>query len=121
MKNRIAIAAMLMVVLWYTPSWAGQNILTWTDNSNNEDEFWIERKAEDCAATVLSFAQIVVVGVNVVTYTDAAVVNGSTYCYRVRASNTSGQSAYSNTAGRTVPTIPTPPSGLIITFAKEVG
>lgn len=109
-----AIAGFILLC-WTSPVWAAQNILNWIDNSNNENQFLIERKVESCAGT-LPFAQIATVTTNVITYTDTAVLEGSTYCYRVRASNTAGQSAYSNTAGRTVPiTIPNPPSGLGVT------
>ena len=99
-------------VLLATPAWAGQNVLTWTDNSANELNFNIERKAETCTGT-LAFIPLATVGTNVTTLTDTAVVEGATYCYRVNASNTAGVSAYSNTASRTVPfTIPAAPSGL---------
>lgn len=95
-----------------TPAWAGSNILTWTDNSTNETAFDIERKAEACPGS-LPFAVLATVGANIVTYTDSAVVEGVTYCYRVDASNSAGKSAYSNTASRTVPfTVPAAPSGL---------
>jgi len=107
----------LIAVLLATPAWAGQNILTWTDNSTNEANFHIERTtAADVPAcqTATGFAEIAVVGLNVVTFTDTAVVEDTTYCYRVDASNTAGVSAFSNIAGRTVPlTIPLAPSGLI--------
>src|SRR3989304_3668285 len=95
-----------------TPAWAASNILTWADASNNEANFHIERKAEVCTGPA-PFAEIATTGANIVTFTDAAVSEGVTYCYRVAASNTAGKSAYSNTASRTVPfTVPAAPSGL---------
>ena len=94
------------------PAWAASNTLTWTDNSTNEANFNIERKAEACAGTV-PFAALVTVGLNVTTYTDSAVTEGATYCYRLNASNSAGVSAYSNTASRTVPfSVPAAPTGL---------
>ena len=103
----------LALLLVGSPAWAASNTLTWTDNSTNELNFNIERKAEACTGT-LPFAVLASVGVNVTTYTDSAVTEGQTYCYRVNASNTSGVSAYSNTASRTVPfSVPLPPSNLI--------
>ena len=53
------------------------------------------------------------VGMNVVTYKDLTVTEGGTYCYRVKAYNAAGASAWSNTAGITVPLgMPTAPSQL---------
>lgn len=95
-------------------AWAASTVLTWTDNSTNETAFDIERKAEACTGS-LPFALLATVGANVVTYTDSAVVEGVTYCYRVDASNSAGKSAYSNTASRTVPfSLPLAPSGLVV-------
>ena len=106
--------ALLGFLLFATPTWAAQNVLTWTDNSNNETNFNIERKADYCPGGV-PFVEIAIVGANVTTYTDTAVTEGATYCYRVAASNAVGKSAYSNLAGRTVPgTIPAAPSNLEI-------
>ena len=100
------------MLLLASPAWAASNVLTWTDNSPNELNFNIERKAETCAGA-LPFAALASVGTNVTTYTDSAVIEGATYCYRVSASNTAGVSAFSNTASRTVPfTVPAAPSGL---------
>lgn len=108
----------LTFLLLAAPVWAGQNVLTWTDNSNNEDNFKIDRTtATDvpACATAPGFAQIATTGFNVATFIDTAVTEGTTYCYRVWASNTAGDSAYSNIAGRTVPfSVPLPPSNLIV-------
>lgn len=91
--------------------------LDWLDNSINEQNFIIERKAEPCASNVLPFAVIATVGANVKTFTDAATVEGGDYCYRIAASNTAGKSAYSNSAGGAAPfTIPAAPSGLGVTI-----
>jgi Divergent InlB B-repeat domain/FG-GAP-like repeat len=70
---------------------AGQLQLTWTDNSNNEDGFKIERKL----GTNGTFSQITSVGVNVTTYIDPNLTDGATYCYRLAAFNSTGTSAYS--------------------------
>ena len=100
-------------------AWASSNTVTWTDNSNNELNFNIERTtAANVAAcqTAAGFAALASVGANIVTYTDSVVVEGTTYCYRLNASNSAGTSAYSNIAGRLVPfTIPAAPSGLGVT------
>lgn len=109
MTYRVVIGLLLLIP---APAWAASNLLSWTDNSTNEANFNIERKAEACTGTA-PFVEIATVGLNVVTFTDAAVTEGVTYCYRVAASNPAGKSAYSNTASRTPPfTIPASPSGL---------
>jgi hypothetical protein len=59
--------------------------LSWTDTSNNENAFKIERSTNDGA-----FVQIDVASVNATTYTDTAVVSGTTYTYRLRATNPVG-------------------------------
>ena len=103
----LAIAVMLVLP---TPGWAGKNILTWIDNSSNEDLFHIERKAEACGGAGV-FAEITTAGINIQTFTDSIVTEGLTYCYRVSASNTAGTSAYTNEAGRLVPIVfPRPPT-----------
>jgi len=83
-------------------------VLTWTDTSNIEEQTKIERKSGSG-----NYTQIVVVGSNVVTYTDASAVVGTQYCYRVRASNSVGDGAYSNEACLT-PAGPNVPSNLTI-------
>ena len=71
---------------------AGQLSLTWTDNSNNEDSFKIERKLGQAG----TFNQVATVGTNVISYTDSGLTDGTNYCYRLRAFNAAGDSAYSN-------------------------
>lgn len=106
---------LLILVLAASPAWGASNVLTWTDNSTNEANFHIERKAEACTGTG-AFAEIATVGINVSTFNDTQVTEGVTYCYRVAASNPAGKSAYSNTAERTPPfSIPAAPSGLGVT------
>ena len=112
---RVITMLALLAIAWATPAWAASNVLTWTDNSTNEANFNIERKAEACTGTG-AFAEIATVGINVSTFNDTNVTEGVTYCYRVAASNPAGKSAYSNTASRTVPfSIPAAPSGLGVT------
>jgi titin len=67
--------------------------LTWTDNSNNEQGFAIERSLDGT-----TFAQLATVGPNVNTYSDTGLRGNTNYYYRVRASNGAGNSPYSNTA-----------------------
>ncbi|HZO84925.1 MAG TPA: metallophosphoesterase [Verrucomicrobiae bacterium] len=67
--------------------------LNWVDNSNNETGFKIERSTDG-----VNFAQIATVGANIITYQNTGLTSGVRYYYRLRATNASGDSAYSNTA-----------------------
>jgi len=79
--------------------------LRWTDNSTNETGFKIERcQGSGCN----SFAQITQVGTNVTSYSNTGLSAGVSYSYRVRAFNTTGNSAYSNTATATPSPNPCP-------------
>jgi hypothetical protein len=79
--------------------------LTWTDNSNNESAFLIERSSNGT-----NFTQIASVGVNVTAYGDSGLSSQGTYYYRVRATNsfnTVSYSAYTNVQSVTTPSIGT--------------
>ncbi|WP_417908499.1 M6 family metalloprotease domain-containing protein [Candidatus Electronema sp. PJ] len=67
--------------------------LAWADNSSNETGFKIERSLNQS-----SWTQIATTGANIRTYANSSLTIGTTYYYRVRAYNGSGNSAYSNTA-----------------------
>lgn len=82
-----------------TPALAASMVLNWSDTSTNETGFKIERMPSGG-----SYSQIATVGTNVQTYTDANVVEGSSYCYRVSAYNSYGTSAPSNSACAQAPT-----------------
>jgi len=74
--------------------------LIWTDNASNEDGFKIERCA---GATCTNFAQIATVGANVKMFSNTGLKRNTTYRYRVRAYNLSGNSAFSNFASAKTP------------------
>jgi len=84
--------------------------LTWTDNAGNETGFKIERKT----GAVGTFAQIATTGANVTSYNNTGLTANTTYYYRVRANNGSGNSAYSNEASAQTQVAGTPaaPYGL---------
>jgi len=77
--------------------------LTWTDNSADETGFQVER-----AIGAGAFGVIATVGANVTAYSDTTVVGGTTYSYRVLATGAGGNSAYSNTATVTTPSVMAP-------------
>jgi hypothetical protein len=87
----IPILFLLAILSWEGQASAGQLQLSWTDNSNNEDGFRIERKT----GTSGTYAEIAKLGANVTSYTDTNLIDGATYCYQLRAFNSAGSSAYS--------------------------
>jgi Galactose oxidase-like, Early set domain/Fibronectin type III domain/Galactose oxidase, central domain len=70
---------------------SGGITLTWTDTSNNETRFSIERSPDGQA-----FSEIASVNENVSTYVDTGPGSSKFVFYRVRAFNQAGNSAYSN-------------------------
>ncbi|PJA62748.1 MAG: hypothetical protein CO161_04810, partial [Candidatus Portnoybacteria bacterium CG_4_9_14_3_um_filter_44_9] len=74
--------------------------VAWADNSSNENGFRIEKKA----GTNGIYSEIATTGVNIALYVDFSVSAGTTYCYRVRAYNTAGNSSYSNELCATIQT-----------------
>src|SRR5262249_27974593 len=66
--------------------------LSWSDNSNNETGFKIQRKT----GATGTYATIVTTGANVTAYNDSSVADGALYYYRVSATNATGDSAFSN-------------------------
>ncbi|MBI5729858.1 MAG: fibronectin type III domain-containing protein [Ignavibacteriales bacterium] len=75
-----------------------QAVLHWTDNSQSEDGYTIERKVGQSG----QFAKVTDVNSNATTYTDAAVTAGQQYFYRVRGFNSNINSSYSNEATVTI-------------------
>ncbi|MBA3515423.1 MAG: fibronectin type III domain-containing protein [Pyrinomonadaceae bacterium] len=68
--------------------------LSWVDNSGNESGFKIERcKGTSCS----SFTQVATVPSKTTAFPDTGLTKNTTYRYRVRAYNASGNSTYSNT------------------------
>jgi hypothetical protein len=70
--------------------------LSWTDNSSDENGFLVERSTDG-----LTFAQIGMAPTNSTSYTDRTTLPATSYTYRIRAMNSGGKSAYSNTASAT--------------------
>lgn len=83
---------------------AAQLGLSWTDNATDETGYLVERR-DGASAT---FTQIASLPANASAYLDPSLPAGSAYCYRVRAFNAIGPSAYTNeacgTAGGTLAT-----------------
>ncbi len=75
--------------------------LTWRDNSSDETGFVIERKLGTGAWQILTTT-----AANVTAYTDATVLPGSSYTYRVRATGAGGDSLNSNEFAVATPALP---------------
>jgi hypothetical protein len=92
--------------------------LSWTDNSNNESQFLIERRNGASG----SFFQVGTANANMPTFTDATGLPNSAYYYQVRAWD--GASAYSGYSNQVlVTTLASTPTGLSAsdgTFANHV-
>ena len=80
--------------------------VTWSDNSNNEQGFSIERSPNDNT----NFQQVATVAANIQNYPDSTGLSPCTaYFYRVRAYNGGGFSAYTNEGSATTTCVsPTP-------------
>lgn len=84
-------------VLMATTASTAQINLSWVDNSSNETGFYIERKTNSTG----TYAQIGSVSAGVTSYASTGLTAGTTYYYRVRAYNSSGNSGYSNEVNAT--------------------
>ncbi len=85
---------------------AGTSVdLAWQDNSDNEDEFIIERSVDSGA-----FSQLATVAANVTSFSDSDINASTTYAYRVTASNSTGAASVSNEVSVTTAAAPTPPA-----------
>ena len=74
-------------------------ILTWTDNSSNEDTFFIQRKLGEGGTYADIVTDPVTLPAGTTTYTDTGLSANNYYYYRVRAFNAAnGDSNYSNEA-----------------------
>lgn len=82
--------------------------VAWVDNATNESSYRLERSANGGA-----FLLWIVLPANSTRYVDTSVSVGSTYAYRVVASNSAGNAAASNAASVIVPgVVPLAPSSL---------
>ena len=69
--------------------------MNWTNSTTNQTEVRVER----CTGSACTnFVQVGAVAGTATTYTDTGRASRTTYTYRVRAHNASGDSPYSNTA-----------------------
>lgn len=76
--------------------------LDWTDGSNNETRFEVERSTAGAGGP---FTLRATLGPNVVTWADSLLTPDTEYCYRVRAANLIGNSGYTNVDCETTPLV----------------
>jgi hypothetical protein len=79
-------------------------LLAWTDNSTNEASFRIERLING------TFQEVQVTAANVTAAHITGLAAGTSYSFRVRASNADGSSAYTDTASATTTPAALPPA-----------
>ncbi|HEX8523355.1 MAG TPA: NPCBM/NEW2 domain-containing protein [Tepidisphaeraceae bacterium] len=77
--------------------------LAWTDNATNETGFKIERSLDGATG----WTQIATTAANVTTYSDTGLAAATQYYYRIRATNLTGDSAYTATVNATTQAAPT--------------
>ena len=77
---------------WHTDAVAWQLAANWAGSSGGVNGYSLERATGPGG----TYAQIATTASGVITYTDSGVTAGTTYCYRARAFNGAGYSAYSN-------------------------
>jgi len=97
---------------------SGQINLSWFDNSNNENNFLVDRATDSGFTQNFSTATL---GANTTSFSETGLNSGTTYYFRVHASNGAGSSSNSNTAFATTQTIvtaPNAPSGLAASAAS---
>ena len=78
-----------------------QIALSWTDNTAYETRYFIERSPNGSSSWIV----LGTVASNVSGYQDTGLTSGTAYYYRVRAYDSTGYSAYSNTVNQTIRTI----------------
>lgn len=81
--------------------------LAWTDNSGNETAFKVERAAGSDGPWTELAANL---AANTTTYSATGLSAATTYYFRVRATNSVGNSAYTAIASATTSAAPAPPS-----------
>jgi subtilisin family serine protease len=90
-----------------TATSSSQITLAWTDTSDNETGFAVER----CAGSgCTNYSEITRVNPNIITFADTGLTAQATYRYRVLAFNAAGNSKYSNIADATTAALQPAPS-----------
>lgn len=89
-------------------------LLNWVDNSGNETNFELRRSTSQSG----TYSTIATLPANTTTYTNSGLTKGRKYYYKVRATNSAGNSSYSNTASATASCTTTLKSGEVVASAN---
>ncbi len=90
--------------LTVTPASGVSANVNWTDNSNNETGFTLQRTNPDATTTLFTVAA------GTTAYNDTGLTPGATYSYQVRANNFAANSAFTAATTVIMPTTPPPPT-----------
>ena len=113
----LKIAPLAPTVLTGTGQADGGIRLTWTDNSDNEESFVLERRV---GPTFGAFAVLTTLNPDATSYTDNDIVAISAYEYRLKAANSVGESGYTNIVNIGAPAVaPAAPSQLVATVLSQ--
>jgi predicted phage tail protein len=82
----------ILIALSVDGAFASQAVVQWADTTASESGFKIERKV----STTGTYSQIALTAANIISFVDPNLSASTTYCYRVRAYNSAGNSSYSN-------------------------
>lgn len=105
--------AAIVIIFWSSTACAATFTLSWTDNSDNEDGFRVERKLGQQG----TYAEVGTTAPNINTLVDVT-PDQQLYCYRVKSFNAVGDSPPSNEACATAVVPPLSPSTITITITS---
>lgn len=89
---------------------SGRISLAWTDNADNEDNYTVERSDDGASWVELTST----LPADTEAYNDDGLANGVTWHYRVKATNATDESGYSNSDSAVTATTPAAPSALSV-------
>ena len=93
-------------------------LVTWSDNSSNEDGFTLQRSTSSGSG----FSTVATLSVGKVLFTDTGLTSSTQYYYRIQAFNDAGSSAYTGQASATtLPTTTSSSGGSTITWTNIHG
>jgi len=98
------------ILLLAAPALAVDRMASWTDLSNNETGFRVQKCPGNCSGTgTFTWTEITVTPINATSFLITGVAPGSTTSYRVGATNTAG-TGWSSIVVDVVPLVPVPPT-----------
>ncbi|MCH6254993.1 DUF1349 domain-containing protein [Puniceicoccaceae bacterium K14] len=108
-----SVFSMAFIITLASTSWGAEFELAWSDNSNNESGFVIERSTDG-----ENYVELAEVDANVTAYTDETITGSNSYWYRVYAYNSIGRSDYTNIVMAEAP-LPAPDIAIVSNFDED--